>query len=280
MASLKVYSKKDFIKLLKYFIRNKSIFLFTSSIAKAISNDEIMFEDKELKDILNELCILLNMFSSEITKLINIGKKNNYLFIKVPVIPVDLTRDVDVIPHNSHPTDIKSQFFNIFFDVYSFNGLQHQYQLDLHNISQLKGSHILRTRELLYPVIKDGDFKVEIRKVSVQGLNEHIDYYLFIKNIAENGFILYYDYLNLRQYKNILKSLVMEKLLDYYLIRFPLSKSYPSLLLRSVSSSTLFRFLKMITNTDYTPVYGNMIGYVRKVASDLGLKKLVDALFE
>jgi hypothetical protein len=92
MASLKVYSKKDFIKLLKYFIRNKFIFLFTSSIAKAISNDEVIFKDKELEDILNELCILLNTFSYELVELINIGKRNNYLFIKIPAMPVDLSK--------------------------------------------------------------------------------------------------------------------------------------------------------------------------------------------
>jgi hypothetical protein len=108
---LRVYSRKDFIKLMKYFIKNKSIFLFASSVIKGISNDEIVFKDEETKDILNELCILLNTFNREITQLIDIGKKNNWLFIKIPVIPIDLTHDIDVISYDSYPMNIKFRFF-------------------------------------------------------------------------------------------------------------------------------------------------------------------------
>jgi hypothetical protein len=273
---LKVYSKKNFIKLVKYFIKNKAIFLFTASIVKAFSNDEIVFKDKELEDILNELCTLLNTFSYEITELINISKRNNYLFIKIPAISVDLTHDIDVISHNDRPMNIKSHFFGLFPDVYSLNRLQHQ--LDLCSITQLKGNRILQTRKLFYLVIKNG-FKVEIKTITVQGLNELIDYCLFLNNIAENGFILYYDYLNLRQYINNLKNPVIKKLSNHYLARFPLlSKTYPSLLFRSINFSALFRFLKMTINTNYTPAYGDMIEYVRGVASDLGLKKLAGVL--
>jgi hypothetical protein len=274
--SSKNCSRKDFIKLIKYFIKNKSIFLFTFSVAKAISNDEIVFKDKELEDILNELRILLNTFSYEINELINIGKKNNYLFIKIPAIPVDLTHDIDVVLYDGCTLNIRSQYFSIFFDVYSLNSLQHK--LDICNNPQLKRSYIPQTRELPYLVIKD-DFRVEVKKVTVQGLNELIDYYLLISNIVENGFILYYDYLNLRQYMNILKNSVVEKSLNHYFARFSFpSKVYPSLLLRSINLSTLIRFVKMIISTDYTPAYGNMIEYVRRVASDLGLKKLASLL--
>jgi len=174
--------------------------------------------------------------------------------------------------------NVKSRFFNIFLDVYSFSRLQKQ--LNLCNISHLKESCIPQTRELLYLAIKDG-FKVEIKKATVQGLNELIDYCLFVNNIAEKGFILYYDYLNLRRYMNILRDSVVAKRLNYYSTKFPPPiKIYPSLLLRSINLSTLFRFLKMIIDTNYTPVYGNMTEYVRKVASDLGLKKLVGDLLE
>jgi hypothetical protein len=273
---LKVYSKRDFVKLLKYFIKNKSIFLFTFSIAKAIDNDEVIFKDKELEDILNELCILLNMFSYELVELINIGKKNNYLFIKIPAIPVDLTRDIDVVTCEGNSTNIKSRFFDIFFDAYLLDRLQRQ--LKICNIPWSQGNHILRAREFLYLVIKD-DFRTEIKRVPVRGLNEFIDYCLLVNNILGNGFVLYYDYLNLRRYTSMLRNLTAEKSLKYYSteLSFP-SKIYPSLLLKSINLSNLFKFLKMIIDTDYTPVYGNMIEYVKRVALDLGLKKLAGAL--
>jgi hypothetical protein len=273
---LKIYSKRDFVKLLRYFIKNKSIFLFTFSIAKAIDNDEVIFKDEELKDVLNELCILLNMFSYELAELINIGKKNNYLFIKIPAIPVDLTRDLDVVICEGNSTNIKSRFFNVFFDVYLPDRFQRQ--LKICNISWSQRNHILRTREFLYLVVKD-NFRTEIKRVSVRGLNEFIDYYLLVNNILGNGFVLYYDYLNLRGYTNMLRNLVAERPLKYYSTKFSFpSKIYPSLLLRSINLSNLSKFLKMIIDTNYTPVYGNMIEYVRRVALDLGLKKLAGVL--
>jgi hypothetical protein len=278
LSILRVYSRKDFIKLMKYCIKNKFIFLFISSVTKAISNDEIVFKDEQTKDILNELCILLNTFNHEITQLIDTAKKSKCLFIKIPAIPLDLTRDIDVVSYDSSLMNIRSRFFNIYFDVYSLSRVKKQ--LNLCNVSHLKESRMLQTRELLYLAIKDG-FKVETKKVTVQGLNELIDYGLILNNIVENGFILYYDYLNLRRYMNILRDCVVAKRLNCYFTKFssPI-KIYPSLLLGSINLSALTRFIKMILDTNYTPVYGNMIEYVRKVASDLGLKKLAGSLFE
>jgi hypothetical protein len=245
-------------------------------MAKAIKNNEVIFIDKELEDILNELCILLNMFSYELVELINLGKKNNYLFIKIPAIPVDLTRDLDVVTCEGSSANIKSRFFNIFFDAYLPDRLKRQ--LKICNTSWSQGNYIQHAREFLYLVVKDG-FRTEIKRVSVRGLNEFIDYYLLINNILKNGFVLFYDYLNLSRYTSLLRNLVGEKSLKYYSIKFSIpSKIYPSLLSKSINLSNLLKFLKIIIDTNYTPVYGNMIEYVRRVALDLGLKKLAGAL--
>jgi hypothetical protein len=269
-----ILSKKDFVTLIKYFIKNKAIFIFTASITEAIYEDKIKIKDDESADLLVELHILLDSFNREVIELIDLGRRNNYIFIKIPFITIDLTRDIDVVSYHNC-LEMKTTFFKMSFDYYSLGRLRHQ--LNVCNLRQLNNINILKPREFYYFDVKN-EFKVEIKKMTVLGFNEDIDYCLLVNNIIENGFILYYDYLNLKLYK-ILKKAINNRVESKCVTVFPLNR-YPLPLIRPLnfSLSTFIRFVKMVLDNNYTPAYGYMIKYVRDVALNLKLKKLAGVL--
>jgi hypothetical protein len=270
-----ILSKKDFVILIKYFIKNKAIFLFTASITEAIYKDKIKIKDEESADLLVELHILLDSFNSEVIELVDLGRRNNYIFIKIPFITIDLTRDIDVISYHNR-LEMKTTFFKISFDYYSLERLRHQ--LNACNFHQLNDTGILKPREFYYFDVKN-EFKVEIKKMTVLGFDENIDYCLLVNNIIENGFVLYYDYLNLKLYKIMLKKTINNRIESKGITVFPSSR-YPLPLIRplNLSLSTFTRFVKMMLDNNYTPAYGYMIKYVRDVALNLKLKKLAEVL--
>jgi len=269
-----ILSKKNFVILIKHFIKNKAIFLFTASITEAIYKDKIKIKDDESADLLVELHILLDSFNREVIELIDLGRRNNYVFIKIPFITIDLTRDIDVISYHNH-LEMKTTFFRVSFDYYSLERLRRQ--LNVCNLHKLNDTDILKPREFYYFDIKNG-FKVRINKMTVLGFNEDIDYCLLVNNIIENGFVLYYDYLNLKLYK-MFKKTINNRVESKGVTVFP-SNRYPLPLIRplNLSLSTFTRFVKMMLDNNYTPVYGYMIKYIRDVALNLKLKKLAGVL--
>jgi hypothetical protein len=271
-----ILSKKDFVILIKYFIKNKAIFLFTASITEAIYKDKIKIKDDESADLLVELHTLLDSFNREAIELIDLGRRNNFIFIKIPFITIDLTRDIDVIISYYNRLEMKTTFFKMSFDYYSLERLRHQ--LKVCNLHQLNDTDILKPREFYYFDVKN-EFKVEIKKITVLGFDENIDYCLLVNNIIENGFALYYDYLNLKLYKIMLEKTINNGVKSEGVTVFPLGR-YPSPLTRpfNFSLSTFIRFAKMMLDDNYTPAYGYMIKYVRKVALNLKLKKLAEVL--
>ena len=125
-----------------------------------------------------------------------IDRRNNYIFIKIPFITIDLTRDIDVISYHNR-LEMKTTFFRVSFDYYSLERLRRQ--LNVCNLHKLNDTDILKPREFYYFDMKNG-FKVEINKMTVLGFNEDIDYCLLVNNIIENGFVLYYGTWQLKVY--------------------------------------------------------------------------------
>jgi len=246
-----ILTKKDFVNLIKYFIKNKAIFLFTANITKAICEDKIKVKDSETIDLLYELHILLNSFNREVIELIDLGKKNNYVFIKIPSITIDLTYDIDVISIFNR-LEIRTKFFKLSFDHYSLERLRYQLK-NLCNFYQLSDISILKPRDFYYFDVKN-EFKVEIKKMEVIGLSEIIDYCLLVNNIIENGFISYYDYVNLKTYKTILKKAINGDVESKGVPVFPLGR-YPLPLIRpfNLSLLTLTRFVKMMLGQQLKP---------------------------
>jgi len=273
-----IYSKKDFIKLIKYFIKNKTIFVFVTSLAKAVYEGKAKFESEELIEVFNELCLLLNSFSSELMNLVDLGREKSYVFIKIPLIPADLTRDIDAISHYECLNE-KTPYFNISFDFYTIKRLKSQ----LRNCNFSLQKRVLKNRDYLFFIIGD-DLKVRVKRIPVWGFDEVIDYCMLVNNITSNGFILYYDYLNLASYKNVLMKrhfIGLKDLNSYVSLNktFP-SARYPLPLLKplNLSLTTFTRLAKSTINVNYTPIYGDMIAYIRNVALKLKLRKLASAL--
>ncbi|MEM4000956.1 MAG: hypothetical protein QXW86_09420 [Saccharolobus sp.] len=197
------------------------------------------------------------------------ANEHGYYIFKIPFIPLDFTLDLDVIKlENKHPQKLlfPNSLFGIHVDVYSKYRLLNQYKFKL-------SKNIFRNRNL--KILHVYESCMEIVTIKVQSINFLLDSMIIIKNIQSNGFMTYYDYLNmisLHMYITNKKYRVNE----LYFQTFPATlwrSGYPRLIftdVRDLNAFSVIRYMKTLINKNYTPIYGNLIEHFRNIAYRLG----------
>jgi len=286
---MQTISSQELLSLVRYAIKNKFPFILTYYLVKMHNVGMLLFKDSLALDIIESLTILTSNFREEVLSLVEIVEASGGLFMKLPLIPLDLTTDLDVIfldglnrIHNIHQIDKVTRVFKLKVDVYTKERLCREYKVCHLNDDCL-------TRRVLKLVYFEGR-EPKVDKIKVMGLDIGIDAYIMFRNVLTNGFITYYDYINLvslmrylsgmpRFYNGLEKDRPMKEQLAIMMVPNLLRYKYPALILhKDISTNVMIRnlvkFIKSLIIYNYTPVYGDLIQYFRGVTNRLGKGEL------
>jgi len=285
-------SLPELLSLVRYAVRNKFPFTLTYILVKLFNVGRLSFRNDCTLTIVKSLTELANVFSQEIFSLIELVKAYNAYVIKVPLVPMDLTADLDVVvlDRTSRSQSLSqiaesTPIFKLKLDVYKLDVNTMRSFCRQYRICHLSDNDFTyRTLRLVY----FENFAPRLYEIKIPGLVADLDALITFRNILMNGFVTYYDYINLMKYIAFITSRVREsQRKEHFVVSMmpvnPYRYRYPALIIHKDAlvegiPGNLMKFLKALINSNYTPVYGDLIQRFRKIACRLGKRELCELL--